>query len=81
MIIAFFFNSIDKVLENYNNAWIIGGEEIYNLFFPFVNKIYVTKVLGNYNCDKFFKIREHLNWKITYKQNFENYSFINYDRI
>jgi dihydrofolate reductase len=77
---CFFFNKIEKILDEYKEAWIIGGQEIYEIFFPFVNEVFVTKVKGLFNCDKFFTIKDYLNWKITYKEDFENYSFINYSK-
>jgi len=77
---CFFFNSIDEILSKYKQGWIIGGQEIYELFFEYVDEVFVTKVRGIFNCDKFFTIREHLNWEVTKNQDFKDYSFINYTR-
>ena len=69
--VLFFDNIADlhKDIEskNYNEAWIIGGAEIYNLFLSMssntnantshsikIDAIYVTHIKGNYNCDAFF---------------------------
>ena len=73
--ILFFDNIADlhKDIEskNYNEAWIIGGAEIYNLFLSMssntnssqsikIDAIYVTHIKGDYNCDAFFPaINEH----------------------
>tara|TARA_R110002072_G_scaffold22_6_gene137 strand:- start:2224 stop:2793 length:570 start_codon:yes stop_codon:yes gene_type:complete len=57
------FNSIENILlycdnKKYDNIWIIGGEKIYSTFLTYnsniINKIYVTELDNNYNCDTFF---------------------------
>ncbi len=35
-------------------VFVIGGEQIYNLFFPFATKIYVTKIQGLKKADAYF---------------------------
>ena len=47
--------------KNYDNIWVIGGENIYDLFLNktnifIVKNIYVTFIDNNFNCDKFFPI-------------------------
>jgi dihydrofolate reductase len=57
-----FMNSISDVLDYSNNLslddlWIIGGGKIYDLFFKKtikIDKLYVTEINGNYDCDTFF---------------------------
>lgn len=41
---------------NYDELWIIGGSQIYNLFMnnEMVDEIHITKIKGNYHCDTFF---------------------------
>jgi|688.fasta_scaffold1109994_2 dihydrofolate reductase len=41
--------------------FIIGGSEIYNLYFPYVKKFYITEIDAHFQCDKFFNL--------TYVQN------------
>lgn len=60
-----YFNSIEKCLselegkENLENIFIIGWASLYNDFLKwklleFVDKIYLTKVKWDFNCDKIF---------------------------
>ena len=53
------FEELLKDLEKnkYNECWIIGGAEIYNLFLEKTNvisEIYLTKINKDYECDTFF---------------------------
>ena len=45
-------NYIDLI--HLNDAFVIGGGETYNLFFPYYDEIYITKNKGRYNADTFF---------------------------
>ncbi|MFT5281098.1 MAG: dihydrofolate reductase [Flavobacteriaceae bacterium] len=36
------------------DTWIIGGNQIYELFFPEIEKIYITKIYGEKKADTFF---------------------------
>ena len=53
------------ILTNeYNNRWdvdetifwVIGGKEIYDLFLPYVDKLYVTRIYSTFEADTFFTI-------------------------
>ena len=57
-------NYCDVLAGFYKDNWVIGGEQIYNLYLPEVCHIYLTKVKGDYNCDTFFNL-DYL------KENFE----------
>ena len=44
--------------------FIIGGPEILNQVFNLVNEFYLTRIYGNYNCEKFIylnKIEKSMN--------------------
>ena len=54
-----YFNNLNNFgnyihLKKYENIWIIGGSEIYNMFLPFTNKIYLTQIYNDFECDTFF---------------------------
>lgn len=55
-----------KIIEN---VFIIGGSQIYNLAIksPYCNKILLTKIYGNFNCDTFFP-QINNNIFVLYKQ-------------
>jgi len=59
--------------DNIENIFIIGGEQIYKSVFKdyndIIDKIYLTIVLKNYNCDKYININNI----------FENYKILSED--
>ncbi|MGL4109824.1 dihydrofolate reductase [Clostridium sp. LP20] len=63
-------HSLDEVLDKYANseedAFIIGGGEIYNLTFPHCKKLYLTKIKKGYKGDTHFPDINFKDWKITY---------------
>lgn len=44
--------------------FIIGGSAIYNVYMNFINRFYVTEILGNYECDTFFNF-EYVKKRFT----------------
>ena len=50
--------------NNYDDVWIIGGEQIYNLFIndDDLNGLYLTEICEEFKCDTFFpEIPSHFN--------------------
>lgn len=43
------------------DIWIMGGKQIYEQFLDYCNKIYVTKIKGDFNCDIIFPKLQLLN--------------------
>lgn len=64
------FHNLDEVLAKYENsdeeAFIIGGGEIYNLIFPYCKKMYLTKVKKAFEGDTSFPTIDYKDWDITY---------------
>lgn len=64
-------NSLETILEKYSKnpeeVFIIGGGEIYASFFPYVEKIYLTKVYKNFNGDTFFPEIDYSKWEKVYE--------------
>ena len=65
--------------------FIIGGEQIYKQFLPYTDKIYLTKVNGDFGADKFFHFNEDM-YEISYrsgiqKDNGYEFEFIEYKKI
>jgi dihydrofolate reductase len=55
-------------------VFIIGGGEIYKEFFPFIKRIYVTLVDGEYKGDTYFpEYGEHLGWKCFFEEQKEGF--------
>ena len=68
-------------------AFIIGGAEIYRLALPIVDKIYLTEVHHEYEGDTFFPEIDKTIWRETHREDFEtdekhlvNYSFVEMGR-
>lgn len=56
-------NNVKEALQQIEGrGWIIGGAEIYELFEPFVSKIFYTHIMGNYDADVKFPI-DLLHWE------------------
>jgi len=78
------FNNVDNLIEftqskKFDDVWIIGGEQIYNLFLEkdLVNSIFLTKIYENYVCDTYFKYPN--TFKLTNSSNIMNSQNILYN--
>lgn len=79
-------NSVDQVLEyaNTTDIWIIGGSSIYEQFIPYVDELYVTKILDTKPADSFFPNVNLMEGKFTidsittHRQDSLKYQFIKY---
>ncbi len=63
------FNSVEEVISLFKDseeeAFVIGGGEIYNQFFPYLQKIYITHVYENFEGDTFFPEIPKAQWTKT----------------
>ncbi|MFH1590138.1 MAG: dihydrofolate reductase [archaeon] len=76
-------NSIDKVLDycdGREKAYIIGGEQIYNMFMPWAQRLEITEVHKAYDGDVFFPKIDPKFWKETKREDHDGFSFVSYDR-
>ena len=53
-------------------VFIIGGEQIYSEALGYADKIYVTRVTGNYSCDLFFPPMDYAAWKLHVEPAYPN---------
>ena len=65
--------------------FVIGGEQIYKQFLPYADKIYLTKVKGDFGADKFFYFDEDM-YELTYRsgvqhENGYEFEFLEYEII
>lgn len=65
--------------------FIIGGEQIYKQFLPYTDKIYLTKVKGDFGADKFFYFDKDV-YELTYRsgvqhENGYEFEFLEYEKI
>lgn len=85
--IAHSFDDVLKLCENEDEIFIFGGEQIYDMFLPFVEKMYITKIHHEFEGDTFFPVVNFDEWKEVYvergrkdKKNPYNYFFHVYER-
>lgn len=79
--------SVGLILDMAKNTevFVIGGAEIYEQLMPYTDKLYVTLINADYECDKFFPLidTEH-DWEIVSFESIEDanpvYSFLVYER-
>lgn len=75
--------SIEKAIETVekeDKAFVIGGGEIYKQCMPYVDKIELTRVHGQFDADTFFPKIYPGEWELQYRENHpkdekHNYSF------
>lgn len=80
--------AVRKALAEAPEAMIIGGEQVYKLFMPFVTKLYITEVDTHItNGDAFFSMFDPSVWReVTRKchqqdeKNDHDYCFVVYER-
>lgn len=84
-------HNINDIINSFKNSpvevFIIGGGEIYNQFINSVDKIYLTKVLKDFEGDTTFPEIYSNEWTVTFEsevftdpKNNINYQFVNLER-
>ncbi len=53
-----------------DEVFVIGGAEIYKLFLPIINKIYLTEVKACFEGDTFFQISNPAEWQEVNRVNY-----------
>ena len=71
--------SLDALDANKDNM-IIGGEQVYKLALPLADKIYLTRVHGDYEGDTFFPYVDWDKWAVVEQENHGLFSFYTYVR-
>jgi len=71
----------DKFAEkqNYDELWIIGGEQIYKSFLDYdnIDNIYVTNIIGALRSDAYFPVLSNIYME-TYRSNRKDYKGLSY---
>ncbi len=86
--IAHSMGELAKILEGYNkeDVFILGGEKIYNQYFPYCDTYYVTKIYEEYEADKhFYNLDEMSQVEVVWQsdimeENGTKYQFFKYKR-
>ncbi len=87
---CFMAYSIEDALTKINNdeeTFIMGGGSVYRQFFPYADKLYITKIQASFEADTFFPEISDTDWQLI--ENEEglidpnsnlSYSFLTYKR-
>ena len=68
--------SLDEALQGSNHhAWIIGGQSLYEEGLPLAREIYLTRVVGHYDCDRFFP-QLNTEWGLVWEEAHSGYRFL-----
>lgn len=83
-------NSIDEAIKytNEDEAFVIGGAEIYKEFLPIADKLYITQINHEFEADTLFPEIEYSQWKLVSSEsgpkdekNPYEYKWLVYERI
>ena len=76
-----------NVIKNSEEAFVIGGGQIYRLALPVAQKLYLTKVHGTFTADVFFPEFSENEWRLVCSEphakdekNAFDYDFCVYER-
>lgn len=51
-------------------TFVIGGAEIYRIFLPLANKLYITRIYEDFTADTFFPEIRYDEWELISQENF-----------
>lgn len=71
---------LDKTYDNNEEVFVIGGTSVWQFMFPFLDKLYITHVKGEYKVDTYFPEWNEDEWLKISTEVFDDFSFINYER-
>lgn len=66
---AMILTSLDEVIKysKNNDIFIIGGASIYKQFFYLADRLYITKINKEFECDTFFEHDNYIEWEKVYE--------------
>lgn len=85
-----FINNIDKIdsyMYSDQEYFVIGGAQIYEIFLPYVQKLYVTRIYEDFAGDTFFPDIKYSEWQLISEEKGEknknnpyNYDYLIYEK-
>jgi dihydrofolate reductase len=77
-------DSVENALRiaklHHKNIFIIGGSTIYNQFLPFTDTMFISYIKKNYEGDTYFPAFDETIWDITETREFEEFTFVKYEK-
>ena len=80
---CFVYNDMNEIISDYSDngeVFIIGGGEIYKLFFPYINRLYITVVEGEYVGDTVFPVYTKDNWDMFFSDKLGGFRYETWKR-
>ncbi|MBK5202382.1 MAG: dihydrofolate reductase [Prolixibacteraceae bacterium] len=75
-----------ELIKGESEAFIIGGGSVYREFYPYVNKLYLTRVYKSFESDTFFPEIDFDEWKELQREDLHDdkndfdYAYLNLER-
>lgn len=54
-----------RIIENEEEAFIMGGATMYRLFLPYAEKLYLTRIQSSFTADVFFPTIKEEEWTLS----------------
>lgn len=64
-----------------DDAFVIGGEQIYRQTLPLAQKLYLTQVEQEHEADAFFPEIDPAQWREVTREERDGYAFVDYVRV
>lgn len=55
----------DAHKRGHQKAFIIGGAQLYQEALPFVDEVILSRIYGDFGCDKFFRFEKHAEFNLV----------------
>ncbi len=80
------FSNLIDLLKNFKNknieeVYIVGGESIFDLFYPLLSELHLFVLNEDYQGDVFFKNYQSEEWLVKKKSLHPHYNYLNCSRI
>ncbi|ALO15849.1 Dihydrofolate reductase [Salinivirga cyanobacteriivorans] len=60
---------LQNIAKNHDKIFIIGGAEIYRIFYPKARYLYLTRIKDRFECDTYLDFYNPKHWQTTYESN------------
>lgn len=83
---AYPVTSVDEAIDLIDSlgddtAYVIGGAAVYRLFQPRVDRMFLSRVPGEYDGDAFFPDWNRSNWRLVDETPFEGFTLEEWERV